>query len=42
MLLRSLLETSPRGIIGRMNPEYLELLMGFPIGWTELEHSVTQ
>ena len=42
MLLRSLLETSPRGIIGRMNPEYLELLMGFPIGWTELEHSVTR
>lgn len=34
-LLRSLLEVTPRGRIGQMNPEYLEWLMGFPIGWTE-------
>ena len=35
--LKDLLETTPLGIIGRMNPEYVELLMGFPIGWTELD-----
>ena len=35
--LIELLEASPRGIIGRLNPEWLEWLMGFPAGWTELE-----
>ena len=34
-LLRSL-EISPLGRIGYLNPEYLEWLMGYPIGWTEL------
>lgn len=33
--LTELLECTPLGIIGRMNPEYLEWLMGYPIGWTE-------
>ena len=35
-LLRSFLEVTPLGRIGQMNPEYLEWLMGYPIGWTEL------
>ena len=35
-LLRSFLEVTPLGKIGQMNPEYLEWLMGYPIGWTEL------
>ncbi len=26
---------------GMLNPEWVEWLMGFPIGWTELEHSET-
>jgi DNA-cytosine methyltransferase len=34
-LLRSLVEVTPLGRIGPMNPEYLEWLMGYPIGWTE-------
>lgn len=34
--LCELLELTPLGRIGPMNPEYLEYLMGFPIGWTEL------
>lgn len=25
------------GVTGRINPEYIEWLMGYPIGWTELE-----
>lgn len=30
------------GVIGgKLNPEFVEWLMGFPIGWTELEHSET-
>ena len=37
-LLRSFLELTPRGKIGQMNPNWIEWLMGFPIGWTELEH----
>lgn len=36
--LCELLEVTPRGVNGRMNPAFLELLMGYPIGWTELEH----
>ena len=34
--LNNLVEVTPLGRIGPMNPEYLEYLMGFPIGWTEL------
>ena len=41
-LLRSFLECTPLGRIGLMNPEWIEWLMGFPIGWTELKHSETQ
>ena len=40
-LLRELVELTPLGRIGPMNPEYLEYVMGFPIGWTELERSET-
>jgi DNA (cytosine-5)-methyltransferase 1 len=36
--LVELLEATPRGITGRMNPEWIEWLMGYPIGWTELKH----
>src|SRR6266567_3093144 len=32
---------SPSGIYGQMNPTWLEWLMGFPTGWTELEDSET-
>lgn len=39
--LHELVECTPRGKIGLMNPEWIEWLMGFPIGWTELEHSET-
>lgn len=35
-LLRSLLEVSPYGKIGPMNPNWIEWLMGYPIGWTDL------
>lgn len=27
-----------RGEPGRLNPQFVEWLMGFPIGWTELNH----
>ena len=37
--LQSLLESTPRGTTGRMNPEWVEWLMGYPIGWTELSPS---
>lgn len=40
--LCELLEATPLGIIGRTNPTYLEWLMGYPIGWTELNASETQ
>ena len=40
--LCELLELTPLGKIGLMNPEYLEWLMGYPIGWTELSASETQ
>lgn len=36
--LPELLEATPRGITGRVNPEWIEWLMGYPIGWTELNH----
>ena len=37
------LETDLRGMgfCGPINPEFLELLMGFPVAWTELEPSAT-
>ena len=35
-LLREFLECTPLGKIGLMNPEWIEWLMGYPIGWTEL------
>ena len=41
-LLRSLVEVTPRGRLGPMNPEWVEWLMGFPIGWTDLNASETQ
>lgn len=34
--LCELLELTPRGRIGPMNPMWIEWLMGFPIGWTDL------
>jgi len=40
--LMELLEATPRGTIGRMNPAWIEWLMGYPIGWTELSASETQ
>lgn len=40
-LLRSLVEVTPLGKIGPMNPEWVEWLMGFPPGWTELNVSET-
>ena len=35
--LCELTEATPLGIIGRMNPEWVEWEMGYPTGWTELE-----
>lgn len=35
--LQSCLESTPRGRIGPMNPDWIEWLMGYPIGWTELD-----
>lgn len=40
-LLRSFLEVTPLGKIGLMNPGWIEWLMGYPIGWTELNASET-
>ena len=40
--LMELLEATPRGSIGRTNPAWIEWLMGYPIGWTELDHLETQ
>ena len=34
--LCELLEITPLGTIGRMNPDWIEWLMGYPIGWTDL------
>ena len=33
--IENLLEVTPLGRIGRMNPNWIEWLMGYPIGWTE-------
>lgn len=35
--LDELIELSPAGVIGRSNPMWIEWLMGYPIGWTELD-----
>jgi hypothetical protein len=29
------------GHVGQLNPTWVEWLMGFPEGWTDLEHSET-
>lgn len=34
--LKELVEVTPLGKIGLMNPEWTEWLMGYPIGWTDL------
>ena len=39
--LDELVEVTPLGKIGQMNPEFVEWLMGYPIGWTELSHLET-
>ena len=41
-LLREFLECTPLGKIGLTNPNWIEWLMGYPIGWTELNASETQ
>lgn len=30
-------ELTPWGVCGRLNPAWVEWLMGFPIGWTDLD-----
>lgn len=40
--LSELLELTPKGLAGRMNPEWTEWYMGYPIGWTELNASETR
>jgi hypothetical protein len=32
----------PSAIGGKLNPTWVEWLMGFPLGWTDLEESATQ
>ena len=39
--LMELVEATPRGTIGRLNPTWAEWLMGYPTGWTELSPSET-
>ena len=40
--LSTAVEETPFGRIGRMNPMWIEWLMGFPTGWTDLSASETQ
>ena len=40
--LAELVEVTPYGKLGPMTPEWVEWLMGFPIGWTELSASETR
>lgn len=28
--------------VGELNPQHLEWMMGYPIGWTDVSHSETQ
>jgi hypothetical protein len=37
--LPELVELTPRGRIGLLNPTWVEWLMGFPTGWTDLSAS---
>ena len=39
--LNELVECTPLGKIGPMNPNWTEWLMGYPIGWTDLNASET-
>ena len=41
-VLRSLLEITPWGRLGPMNVEYIEWMMGYPIGYTALNTTGTQ
>ena len=34
-------EQLPNFVGGQLNPEWVEWLMGYPVGWTDLEHSGT-
>jgi hypothetical protein len=36
------IELTPLGKIGPMNPTWVEWLMGYPAGWTDLDASETQ
>lgn len=40
--LHELVECTPLGKIGLLNPNWIEWLMGYPIGWTELDASETR
>jgi hypothetical protein len=40
--LEELVELTPLGKIGRLNPMWVEWLMGYPIGWTDLNVSETR
>ena len=40
--LNELVQVTPLGRLGPLNPEWVEWLMGFPIGWTELDASETR
>lgn len=40
--LSELVEATPWGIFGKLNPEWAEWFMGFPIGWTESNVSETR
>ena len=40
--LQELVEVTPRGLIGRMNPDWTEWLMGYETGWTESNALETQ
>ena len=39
--LSELVELTPYGKLGRLNPTWVEWLMGYPIGWTDLSASET-
>jgi hypothetical protein len=40
---RPLREIAAQGqVSGQLNPEFVELLMGFPTGWSDCEHLETQ
>ena len=39
--LEELVEVTPWGRIGQLNPTWVEWLMGFPLGWTDLSASET-